>query len=286
MDGQIFVGDVEITCITDATGPFPVKLAALFPNVTPDQWRIYRRDFPEAFVDPETWHAHVACYSLRTKDRTILIDAGLGPSPDAFFGEMRGDLLHQLSIADVKPEDVDTVFFTHAHPDHVGWNLTPEGKPTFENARYVMSETDWNTFQDPEVQKALPMTYVNETLTPLQNLGVLDLINGETQLSDEITVLPAPGHTPGHMVVTISSRGQKAMILGDLMLHPAQVSEPDWASIFDMDPEQAVATRRKLLGRLEMDAITAAQCHLPPPGFGLVVRTEGRRHWQPLERLN
>jgi hypothetical protein len=86
------------------------------------------------------------------------------------------------------------------------------------------------------------------------------------------------------MVVTISSRGQRAIILGDVLMHPAQVSQPEWSSIFDMDQEQAAATRKKLLGRLEMDAMTAAQCHLPKPGFGLVVRTDGRRHWQPLER--
>jgi len=121
-------------------------------------------------------------------------------------------------------------------------------------------------------------------LTPLEAAGVLQLIDGETPLTDEVTALPAPGHTPGHMVVAVSSRGQKAMILGDVLVHPAHVSEPEWVFAFDMDPVLAVATRKKLLGRLEMEAMTAAQCHLPPPGFGLVVRTEGRRHWQPLER--
>ena len=73
------------------------------------------------------------------------------------------------------------------------------------------------------------------------------------------------------------------MILGDAIVHPAMVSEPEWRFVFDMDHETAVATRKRLLGRLELESITAIQCHCPPPGFGLVVRTEGRRHWQPLE---
>jgi len=283
MGGQIFVGDVEVTCVTDAEGPFPIKFDTLFPGVTPEQWRPYRRDYPEAFADPETPHLHVACYVLRTNKRTLLIDTGVGPEPAPFFGEMRGDLMHNLSVTDVKTGDVDTVFMTHGHPDHVGWNLS-DSKPTFPNARYVVSETDWDTFQDPAVQAAFPFPYVDETLTPLKACGVLDLIEGETALSEEITAVPAPGHTPGHMVISISSRGQRAMILGDVLMHPAQVSEPEWGSIFDMDREQAIATRKKLLGRLEMEAMTAAQCHLPHPGFGLVVRTEGRRHWQPLER--
>jgi len=284
MRGQIIVGDVEITALTDAEGAFPFKISALFPEVTADQWRPYRRDFPETFVDPDTWHVHIGCYVLRTHDRIVLVDTGIGPAPPAFFGDMRGDLVHQLGLADVKPADVNTVFITHLHPDHVGWNLDSAGKPTFPNARYVMSKSDWDTFQRPEVQQAFPFPFVDQMLTPLEKLGVLDLADGETALSEEIVALPAPGHTPGHMVVAVSSRGQKAMILGDVVGHPAQVSEPEWKFAFDMDPEMAVTTRKKMLGRLEMEAMTAAQCHFPPPGFGLVVRTEGRRHWQPLER--
>lgn len=283
MHGQIFVGDVEVTCVTDAEAPFTVKLDALFPGVTPEQWRLYRSDYPEAFADPETPQVHFGCYVLRTSKHTVLVDTGVGPNPASFFGDVRGDLPRALSLADVKPEDVDTVFMTHGHPDHVGWNLD-DGKPSFPNARYVLSDTDWKVFQDPAVQARFPFQYVDETLTPLEALGVLDLIEGETTVTDEITAVPAPGHTPGHMVISISSRGQRAMILGDVLMHPAQVSEPEWGSIFDMDREQAIATRKKLLGRLEMEAMTAVQCHLPHPGFGLVVRTAGRRHWQPLER--
>jgi glyoxylase-like metal-dependent hydrolase (beta-lactamase superfamily II) len=110
-------------------------------------------------------------YVLRTSERTILVDTGLGPQPDAFFGELRGDLINHLALADFTPEDFDTVFVTHAHPDQVGWNLTAEGEPTFPNARYVMSATDWRTFQDPEVQGALPVSFVERTLTPSSGLA-------------------------------------------------------------------------------------------------------------------
>jgi hypothetical protein len=81
------------------------------------------------------------------------------------------------------------------------------------------------------------------------------------------------------MVLSIASGGQRAMILGDTVMHPAQVTQPEWQIIFDMDPEQAIVTRKKLLGRLEMEAMTAALCHMPHPGYGLAVRTDGRRHW-------
>jgi glyoxylase-like metal-dependent hydrolase (beta-lactamase superfamily II) len=283
MDERIIVGNVDITCVTDAQGVFPIKIGQLYPGVTPEQWLPYRRDFPETFVDAETWRAHYGCYVLRSRSSVVLVDTGIGPTPAPLFGDARGDLIHQLSLVDVKVRDIDTVFITHLHPDHVGWNLTG-GKPTFPEARYVVSETDWKAFQTPEVQKIFPFSYVDEMITPLENSGRLQLIDGETALTEEIVALPAPGHTPGHMAVVVSSGGQQAMILGDAMGHPAQVSEPEWAFAFDMDPEQAIATRKKLLGKLELQAMTGAQCHFPPPGFGLVVRTEGRRHWQPLDR--
>ena len=94
----------------------------------------------------------------------------------------------------------------------------------------------------------------------------------------------SPGHTPGHICVRISSGGQQALILGDVVVHPAQVTEAEWQFAFDMDPEVAVTTRKRILGQMELEGVTGLQCHFPNPGFGLVARTSGRRHWQPLER--
>ncbi|MGH2671187.1 MAG: MBL fold metallo-hydrolase, partial [bacterium] len=112
----------------------------------------------------------------------------------------------------------------------------------------------------------------------------LQLISEDAQLSGAVSVRHAPGHTPGHIALLISDGGQEAMIVGDAIVHPAQVSEPEWRFLFDMDPDAAIATRKRLLGRMELESITAIQCHCPPPGFGLIVRTEARRHWQPLEQ--
>ncbi len=280
MAGRLLVGDVEIVSVTDAEGPFPLKLGQLFPAVPPPKWLPYRRDYPEAFVDPDTWHVHISSYLLRSRGRTLLVDTGLGPSPDPSWGELRGNLMVELENHSVSPAEVDTVFLSHLHPDHVGWNLTPQKKLTFPRARYLMSKTDWDAFQTAEVQDAFPFTFVDRTLTPLEELGVLDLLSGETPLTQEIVAVPTPGHTPGHMSVLISSGGQKALILGDVLVHPAQVSEPDWEFAFDMDPESAVATRRRVLGRMEMESITAVQCHMPSPGFGLIVRSGERRYWQ------
>src|SRR3972149_5734665 len=120
--------------------------------------------------------------------------------------------------------------------------------------------------------------------SPLKELGVLQLVSDGASISDEVTVRHAPGHTPGHICVRVSSGGQQAVILGDAIVHPAQVAEPEWRFAFDMDPEAAVATGKGLLGPMGLEGPTGVPCPFAPPGFGLVARTTGRRHWQPLER--
>ncbi len=281
MAGKLTVGNVEIVSLTDAEGPFPFLLSQVFPSVQPAQWETYRQRYPQVFVDADTWHNHFGCYLVRSRGRTILIDTGIGPGPVEILGGLRGKLLDELRSNGVSADGVDAVFFTHLHIDHVGWNLTAEGKPTFPKARYVMHQADWEAFQRPEVQANFP-PYVDQTLSPLKSLGVLDLLTGEKSLTDEVVAIPTPGHTPGHMSVLVSSQGQKALIIGDVVLHPAQVTEETWSAAFDMDGNQAIATRKQILDRLESEGLTVAACHFPEPGFGRIVRLEGRRYWQGL----
>ena len=180
------------------------------------------------------------------------------------------------------------VVFTHLHPDHVGWNLLEDGgayRPTFPRARYVAHRADWDTFRKPEVRQALEGVagdFFAQTLEPLEALGVLDLADGERSLTEEVTTLHTPGHTPGSMGLLISSGGERAIILGDALVHPAQVEHPDWGFAFDFDGETAVRTRNSLLDRIEAEGLVLSACHFPEPGFGRVVRLEGRRLWQAL----
>ena len=288
-ENKLFVGNVEVLALTDHAGDFPMPLSQLFPNVPADAWEPFRQRYPEVFSGPDTWHNHYGCYLLRSQGRTILVDTGLGSkatNPGAvhkYAGGVDGRLLAELHAAGVRPEDVDTVFFTHLHPDHVGWNLSQGGanpRPTFPRARYVVHQTDWETFKQPEVQAKTSFPFWNETLGPLETLGVLDLLPGERALTSEITAIPSPGHTPGHMSLAIVSGGQRALIMGDVACHPAQITETDWSMLPDMDQELAAQVRKQVLDRVEAEHSTLVACHLPEPGFGHLVRVEGRRYWQ------
>jgi glyoxylase-like metal-dependent hydrolase (beta-lactamase superfamily II) len=288
-ESRFSVGNVEIIGITDIEVDFPMPLTQVFPDVPLEAWAQYQERYPEVFPRPDTWHPHFGGFLIRSQGRTILVDTGMGSSAtnpgavEMFTGGQDGHLMEELQSVGVRPEDIDTVFFTHLHPDHVGWNLTQGGgdaRATFPQARYVTHEADWNAFQRPEVQANFPFPFWQETLGPLEALGVLDLLSGEQALTGEITAIPTPGHTPGSMSLSIASGNERALIIGDVVTNPAQVTETDWVFAFDMEPDIAVQTRKQMIDRAEADAALLIACHFPAPGHGRLIRLEGRRYWQ------
>ena len=118
-------------------------------------------------------------------------------------------------------------------------------------------------------------------MMPLEGLNVLDLIEGEYDVTAEVKTLPTPGHTPGHISLMIASAGETAFILGDVAHSPAQAQYTDWSPGFDVDPDLARTTRHSALDRLESDGTLVASGHFPQPGYGRFVRSGERRIWQP-----
>ncbi len=286
--GRMTVGAVEILALSDAVVDYPWPLEQLFPGVPADAWEPYRRRYPAAFGAPDMWRSNYGCYLLRSQGRTVLVDTGMGPAgaplPSAL--QLPGGRLHELlQAAGVQPEQVEMVLLTHLHPDHVGGTVHQQDgahRLAFPRARYLVHRADWEAFQRPEVQQHLPFPYVDETITPLQRLGALDLIAGDHPLTAELTTLHTPGHTPGHLSVLITSGDERAVLTGDVVVHPAQVTEPDWNLMFETDGEVARQTRHGLLARIEAEGMAVAAGHFPAPGFGRLVHLEGRRYWQGL----
>jgi glyoxylase-like metal-dependent hydrolase (beta-lactamase superfamily II) len=279
----IAVGDVRILPVLDAAVDYPWPLAELFPGVPDDAWEPFRARYPGAFGAPNVWRSSYRCVLLRSQGRTILLDTGMGTAgtPLATVFGIEGQLIQRLQAAGIAREDVETVVLSHLHPDHVGGNFQADRAPTFPRARYLAPAEDWSAFHLPEVQAHFPFPFVEQAITPLETLGVLELITGEHDLTGELRLLPAPGHTPGHTTVHVTSEGEEALLVVDALLHPAHVTEPDWSSMFDMDPDQDRLTRRRLLDRLEAQDMLFAASHFPEPAFGRITRSEGRRYWEP-----
>ena len=284
---MLSVGNVEILALLDGDSTLPISRP--FPHVPADAWPPFRQRYPETFIGTDRIRAVFMCYLLRSQGRTILFDTGLGSNTTnpgtvaALFDGQDSHLLTELQSAGIRTEDVDTVFHSHLHPDHVGWNMSssgPDGVPTFPRAKWVVHQADWDVFKSPGDEEIFGFTFWQETIGPLESLGLIDLITGEHSLTSEITAIPTPGHTPGHMSLAIVSAGERALVLGDVFDHPAQVTEPQWECGFDMDPALGVETRTRMFDRAEAENAAMAGSH--HHGFGKLVRVEGRRYWQAL----
>ena len=284
---KLAVGNVEITVLHDTEVALP--FSRTFPDVPLEAWAPYIERYPDSYSGGDSLRVHFECYLVRSQGRTLLVDTGLGnatsnPAVVANIGGgIDGVLLTELEAAGFQADDIDTVFLTHLHPDHVGWNITRNGSresATFPNARYLANEADWTAFDTPMDSEIFGYDWWAETVAPLRRLGVLDLINDETELTGELTVTPTPGHPPGSMSLIVNSGGERAFIMGDVFHGPAQVTETDWVFHYDMDPERAGATRKDMLEWAEQDNAAIAICH--HSGFGRVIRESGKRYWQAL----
>ena len=289
-DRNLLIGDVEIVRIVDAIVDYPFPLDEFYPGVPVENWDPWRKEYPTTFATEKTHRLVYTCYVLRSAGQTILVDTGLGPAwaPLAVFWQQTNaarqafQLLDELQSVGVRPEDVQMVFLTHLHPDHVGWNLLQENgqsRLTFPRARYVLHQAGWEAFHTPEMQALLPFDYIGVHVTPLEHLGALELLIKDSDLAPGIAVI----HTPGHMSVVISSKGQNAILVSDAFIHPAQITEPTWDCMFDVDKEMAQQTRRRLLERITADEAIVYVSHFPAPGIGRIVRRDQRYYWHARE---
>ena len=271
------IGDVEVVAVQDREHHFSREWH--FPGVPEEAWEPYRDliSGPDGYV-----MLNFACFLIREEGRTLLIDTGWGPEmgpPGAAATPAR--LLEELTVHGVGVSDIDTVAFTHLHPDHVGWNLVTEGesiRARFDRARYLVPRSDWEHYSSLDEMHP----NIRQQALPLSNLGVMDLFDGETTLSPSVTSLPTPGHTPGHTSFVVMSGSEKLFILGDLAHHPVIINEPDWVQRFDQNPEQNSLTRKRIFSQLEQDQTLVAAGHFQYPGVGRFARVDGRRVWKPL----
>jgi glyoxylase-like metal-dependent hydrolase (beta-lactamase superfamily II) len=274
---SIRIGNVEIIALADVSG-LRAPLRAMFPDTDQAAWAPYA----EYLLGEGDFPLCVTCYLVRSSGKTLLIDTGIGAKDRLFFPN--GRLPEALVEAGVRPDEIDIVANTHMHIDHVGWHTTLVGEaylPTFPNSKIVFNEQEWEHFTNPDVANARGNEHIVDSVLPLRDVADIELVDGEHKLTDEITLLPSPGHTPGHQCFAVRSNDEAAIIWGDICHHPAQVTEL-WSPVFDMNPALARETRDRVLQRIEDEDMRLAAGHFPFPGFGNITRVDGKRYWRAL----
>lgn len=204
-----------------------------------------REAFPAIHSDADWW-IPVNCALLRSGDTTVLVDTGAGPKPRPFMPDGDAALLRELARVGAQPDDVDIVIHTHLHIDHVGWT------GSFPNARYVVHEDDWAYFMSEPSLAQRP--HLREKILPLDRV---ERVAAETEVAPGILVQPAPGHTPGHVIV----RADALAVIGDAVAHELQIADPGLVFVNDMDADTAAATRRRLVPELAAEGAAVIAGH-------------------------
>ena len=278
------IGDFECIAISDgmftyAPPIFPPPAKFLFANAPKERCE---QALHEHNLHPgqwKEWKSPYICMIINTGKHLVLVDTGADG-----LDSNTGKLLQNLQTEGIKPEDIDTVILTHGHPDHIGGNTDVEGKPAFPNARYVMWKDEWDFWTSGQAElkldehsKEVLLKFARKNLPPIQ--GQIDLLDHETEIVPGIYAIAAPGHTPGHMALSISSRREQLLCISDTVLHPIHLEQPEWCAAVDFAPEQVVTTRRKLLKRAETQKALTFAFHLPFPGLGYVIRKGNGWKW-------
>ncbi len=273
----ITFGDATVSCHIERSRPVRTA-AAMFPPATEDAIRRVLQNVPDFTVDRADQNKLVINYQsfvLRLPNCTALIDSCVGehaflPQP---FQYDKTPYLESLAAGGVTFEDIDYVFCTHMHVDHVGWHTRLQDGhvvPTFPNARYIFSRREYEHMAG---EKGMPAKLFEECIEPIVKANQAMLVEDGFFLSDDIKLIPTPGHSPGHVCVSVRSRSEHALFTGDLMHHVIQCIEPDWHTIFCSNPAQAVASRRMIFESHAGRDTILFPAHFPGPVAGRLKRT-------------
>ncbi|MFI2478558.1 MBL fold metallo-hydrolase [Nocardia xishanensis] len=260
------IGSIKITPVLDGSGREVAREVLSRARSDGDPWLAH-----EELLDTDgNLELQVGGYLIRTGDRTIVVDAGVGTIDN---GKYRGgQFLESLKLQGVEPGDVTDVVFTHLHFDHVGW-ATKKGAIVFDNATYRVHRADWEHFvESPDAEPGAV-----RKLAPLADR--LELFDQDETLAPGVDTRHTPGHTPGSTSLIVSMDGQRATVVGDLAHTPVEFTEPDWQFAFDFDPVQAMSTRADFVAEFVDTGTAVLAAHFPGLRAGRLVTRAGRIEW-------
>lgn len=271
---SIDIGDIRITYLPD--GACYLEPEVFMVGSSPEDWAQHK----DWLDEKGRIVTSIGGMLVQTGDRNILVDTGFGhrhEDIDPFGPHHGGDMLTHLRKAGVSPEEIDTVMFTHLHLDHVGWaTVEVDGRhvPTFANAEYVIRSSEWNHWAGKDDWTGMRH---EEMELPIQDR--VKLYDSDATLARGVDVLATPGHTPGHNSIVVSSGNERAIILGDVIHCPIQLSEMDWSCAFDVDPVAARLSRERMMRELEDPSTVGASHHFAEFSFGRIMRGEAAPSW-------
>jgi glyoxylase-like metal-dependent hydrolase (beta-lactamase superfamily II) len=247
------VGKVRITKIVELETTGHTRF--ILPQATHEEIRKSPWLIPRFATEEGRLKMSIHSLVVETPSRRIVVDTGLGNDKEGravpTWNNRKTPFVETMTAAGFPPDSIDTVLCTHLHVDHVGWNTRLEGGqwvPTFEKARYIFGKAEFEYWRDHSVEPEKAAVF-HDSVRPIMDAGKAELVASDARICDEVTLIPTPGHSPGHMSVHIRSAGDEGLLSGDVAHHPCQMAHLDWSSTADYDPAQSTLTRRELFSR-------------------------------------
>jgi glyoxylase-like metal-dependent hydrolase (beta-lactamase superfamily II) len=271
------IGDVKITRVVEIESLGGSRF--ILPDATRDACLPYGWMQPHFMDEQGNLLMSVHALVVDTGEHRILVDTCIGNDKERNvpnWSHLQTHFLQDLEAAGYAPDTIDTVLCTHLHVDHVGWNtMLVDGQwvPTFPNARYLFARTEWEHW-DANDDETVYGPVLADSVRPVVEAGLVDLVDMDHRVCPEVCLEPTPGHTPGHVSVHIRSGGAEALITGDCIHHPVQMTRPDWCSSADVDQAQGLQTRETLLQRYVDQDILIVGTHFATPTAGHIKHLE------------
>ena len=271
------IGDVTIARIVEVYG-WEDDITMLLPDADP----AFVQSFPwmrPHFATPDgKMIISFQCFVLRSQGRMAMIDTCIGNDRQRefpVFTNMQTTFLEDPAAAGFPHEEITDVLCTHLHFDHVGWNTRlVDGKwvPTFPQARYLFGRREYEHWKHlHETHGYHDLNHMDDAVMPVLEAGLVEFIEPDFRLTDEVSLIPTPGHTPGHVSVLIQSKGESAVITGDMMHSPIQIAVPEREARFDMDKSAAARTRGEFVRRFNGTPTLVIGSHFAEPTAGHIV---------------
>jgi len=284
---HVDIGSISVDCVPETAGPL-LHAQKFFPDLTDEMFEAARRELPPGNLTADgevilSFHS----YLVRTERYNILVDSCCGNGKSRphrpSFSNLNTNYLDTLAAAGCRPEDIDFVLCTHLHWDHVGWNtqlLNGEWVPTFPNAKYVMSRREYDYWNDHYARDPANVhrAAFEDSVQPLVRAERAALVDESFEFDNGIWLEPCFGHTPGQVVMNVSSGGQAGVMCGDVIHHRIQLAEPQLTCLADTDQAMARESRRLLMEKHADTGNLVFPAHFPAPTFGaLTSQANGRR---------